>query len=228
MAEKFSSGFVRDSQGRLVVSEGGPEGWISGFVRDQEGRLVVVGPGGRAVGEVPGDGTVTLAKLATTATAALERPYRTRKEFAGTIEATATENTKYFILNGQANAKEINPYISQPFLINWVPADEAVEGLTTKCRIKATCEVAGSAVNRKVKVALFTLTRAGGKVTLNEEVAGTSFELEPGAGTNTDVAGESGKFTLAEGKYSVGAVVLGGAPGANFGINGRFVVNNEE
>jgi hypothetical protein len=235
--EKYWPGsIVADEDGRVIlISKGAEMGplasnekyWAGSHATDEYGRLIAVGPGGTPVNE-PGNGTVTLEKLATTALTAIERPYRQRFFSATTLGAAALSSKKYFILNGQTSQPEPSATVSQPWRIDWKPSQEEVEGLTTKCRLRASASVAATKVGVKVKIALFKVEYAvTGVIKLSEEVPASAFELEPGATTNGEVSGETADFVLSEGVYAAGAIPSGTTEGA-CGIQCRLLVHNTE
>ena len=125
---------------------------------------------------------------------------------------------------GQTSTVELPAATSQPWRIGWVAADEAVEGLTTKCKIKAALTV-GAAAKCTAPVALFKVV-PGEKLTLGTEVAGSAVELAAGEGANKTISGESGEFTIPEdGDYALGLTMSAEAKAA-FGVQSRLLVHN--
>jgi len=162
-----------------------------------------------------------------TALAALAKVWRSRHTVATQIGVGAAKETKYWLLNGGTSLSEPGAggtTISQPWRVGWVAADEALEGLTTKCRIKAEATVAG-ATKVTVHVALYKVVK-GAKFTLGEEVSGSGKDIELGSSTNTGITGESGEFTIPEdGDYAIGCTVSG-TPENPLSIQARLVVHN--
>jgi|GEM_PF-6281872 len=158
------------------------------------------------------------------ALAMLAKVWRSRHVVATVIGSAAQTGKKFWILNGQTSLVEAAAATSQPWRIGWVAADEAVEGLTTKGKIKAKVTLAG-AVKATVHVALYKVTE-GEKLTLGEEVAGSGFDIEAGENTNKGIAGESAEFTMpADGDYALGCTVSAEAK-ASCGVQARFLVHN--
>jgi hypothetical protein len=161
------------------------------------------------------------------ALAALAKVWRTRHTVATQIGTGAVKETKYLLLNGQTSQSEPGgggTALSQPWRIGWVAAEETVENLTTKCRIKAEATVANAA-KVTVHVGLYKVVK-GAKFTLGEEVSGSGKDLELGSSTNTGITGESGEFTIPEdGDYAVGCTVTG-TPENPLAMQARLVVHN--
>lgn len=177
----------------------------------------------------PAEGSVGLAQMATATIEAISKlgagVWRSRQHAATTVGASAQTGKKFFIANGQTSLVEAAASLGQPWRIGWVAADEAVEHLTTKCKIKAGLYL-GAAINATVTAALFKVGYSGEKLVLGEEVAGSSFPLEAGTKTNQAVRGESAEFTMPEDTdYALGCTVSASTTVAS-GLQARLLVHN--
>jgi hypothetical protein len=178
---------------------------------------------------IPAEGSVGLAQMATATIEAISKltagAWRSRHMAATTIGSAAQTGKKFWVANGQTSLVEAAASLGQPWRIGWVAADEAVEHLTTKCKIKAGVYL-GAAINANVTVALYPVSYSAEKLVLGEEVSGSSFTLKAEAKTNQGVTGESGEFTIsADGDYTLGCTVSASTTVAS-GLQARFLVHN--
>lgn len=174
----------------------------------------------------PADNSVSLPKLTLSALASILAPWQRLKDLATQFETGAVAGTKYLIIPGQTNNKEANSFISQPYLVRWKASRHGVQGLVTRLRITASVEAGAAEVGRKIRFALCTIKREGGKVIPNEEVAGSAFEIDPTGVTNGSKEGEvAAAFTPpADGIYAITASPVGTNIANNVGINASLWV----
>jgi hypothetical protein len=168
------------------------------------------------------------SKAVAEALALLAKVWRTRQSGGTSLTTAALSAVKYLLVPGQPNVSEPSSSagnsLGQPIRVGWIAADEAIAGLSTKCKLKSECFVA-TAAKVTVHVALYKLV-VGSKTTLGEEVAGSGKDIELGETANTGVKGESAEFTIPEdGDYCIGATVSG-VPNANIGLQARLLVCN--
>src|SRR3954451_24816453 len=174
-----NAGFIPDKDGRVVIAgspsfspvttgEGVPAAFGKGLLYIQlEGSTTVAVWEGQGSGApirrwktdgIPAAGSVGLEQMATAAVEAISKltagVWRSRQSTATTIGSAAQTGKKFWVVNGQTSNIEAAAALGQPWRIGWVSADEAVEHLTTKCKIKAVVAL-GAAINANVTVALY-------------------------------------------------------------------------
>jgi hypothetical protein len=238
----ISAAALIDLEERLVdalggtVGEGAPAkglGKGSFYTQLSSGKAVALwegqGAGKDAVQRMdlsgtPSKGSVGVEQVAASFWAALSKAWRSRHTTATIVGSGAQTAKKFWILNGQTSLVEAPAATSQPWRVGWVAADEVVEGLSTKCKIKAELTLA-AAIKATVHVALYKVVK-GEKMTLGEEVAGSGFDIAAGESANTGLTGESAEFAMPEdGDYALGATVSAEAK-ASCGLQARLLVHN--
>lgn len=147
--------------------------------------------------------------------------YRTIRQADGRGTTAAESSKKYFISPSAADVSGPGPG-SVVELIQYIPSEFAVAGLTTKLKIDAIV-FDSTALAKKITVGLYPVNN-GASLSLGTVVTGSTVELEPEG--NKAIPISSAEFTApAEGVYALGYVVSG-TPSGGFTVCAELKVHN--